>query len=100
MYKAREQATQQTLDALRDLAPQIQVTNAPESGSGSLVDPQEIADALSTYRNKMISANYLRNVNQNGFNYQAAAARNKQELRRALERASQRRAPSNHGPLM
>ena len=99
--QARDLANQQTLNAYRTLAPQIDVTNPPEYGTGTLVDPQEIADALNTYRIRMMNANHLRITKKKGFNYGAAAAGNLQELKQALQRASQRRAVSpTQGPLM
>ena len=53
------------------------------------------------YRNRMMNANQLRIVKQKGFDYNAAAARNKEELRRELERASQKRSTSTkQGQLM
>jgi len=96
--QAHDEANQQTLDAFRELAPQIKVTNSPDYGSGRLVDPQEVTDALTEYRNAMLIANHLRIAKQKGFDYNAAAARNKENLKRALERASQKRAPLKHDP--
>jgi hypothetical protein len=96
--QAHEEANQQTLDAFRELASQIKVTNSPEYGSGRLVNPQEVTDALTEYRNAMMIANHLRIAGQKGFDYKAAATRNMENLKRALERASQKRAPSQHGP--
>ncbi len=76
--QAHQEASQQTLDAFRELAPKIKVTNSAEYGTGRLVDPQEVADALTEYRNGMVIANHLRNARQKDFDYNAAAARNKE----------------------
>ncbi len=98
--KAWEQADEQTIAAYNELAPQIKVTNPPQSGDGSgLVDPQEIATALHLYREAMHDANFKRNVHVKGFDFDAAAAHNKQQLRRRLERASQKRSPERRGPI-
>ena len=56
--------------------------------AGRLVDPQEVTDALTEYRNGMMIANHLRIAGQKGFDYKAAAGNNKENLKRALERAS------------
>ena len=73
----------------------VQVTNSPESGSGKLVDPQEIRDALNVYRNRMMVANQLRIAKKEGFDYNLAAAiKNKEDLRRALEHTAQKHTPT------
>ena len=96
--KAWEQADEQTIAAYNDLAPQIQVTNPPRSGNGAgLVDPNEIAAALHEYREAMQNANFKRNVGTKGFDFDAASAHNKQQLRWRLERASQKRGPAARG---
>ncbi len=98
--KAWEQADRQTIAAYNELASQIKVTNPPQSGEGSgLVDPQEIATALNEYRVAMQNANFRRNVNLKGFDFDAAAAHNKQQLRERLERASQNRSKERRGPI-
>jgi hypothetical protein len=97
--KAWEQADEQTIAAYHEMAPQIRVTNQPQSGDGvELVDPHEIAAALHDYREAMQSANFLRNVHLKGFHFDAAAAHNKQQLRNRLERASQKQGPMRRGP--
>ena len=97
--RAWEQADEQTIAAYNELAPQIKVTNTPQSGDGAgLVDPQEIAAALHGYREQMQNANLRRNVGLKGFDFDAAAAHNKQQLRNRLERASQKRGPASRGP--
>ena len=95
-----EQADEQTIAAYNDLAPQIQVTNPPRSGNGAgLVDPHAIAAGLREYREAMQNANFKRNVGTKGFDFDAASAHNKQQLRWRLERASQRRGPAPRGPM-
>lgn len=85
--------------AYHELAPQIKVTNPPQSKDGAgLIDPHEIAAALREYREQMQNANYRRNVHLKGFDFEAAAAHNKQELRDRLERASQKRGLARRGP--
>jgi hypothetical protein len=59
-----------------------------------LVDPQEVTDALGVYHSRMMNANHLRIAREKGFDYNAAAAQNKEDLRRALEHAAQKRAPA------
>ena len=90
--QAREEANRQTLDAFHELASKIQVTNLPESGTGQLVDPEEVKDALNLYHGRMMEANQLRIEKKAGFDYNAAATENMDDLKRALEHASQKRA--------
>ena len=98
--KAWEQADEQTIAAYNELAPRIQVTNPPRSGDkAGLVDPHAIAAALNEYREAMQNANYKRNVGIKGFDFDTAAAHNKQQLRQRLERASQKRGPATRGPM-
>lgn len=97
---AWEQADAQTIAAYQELAPQIQVTNEPGSADGGgLVDAGEIAAALRAYREDMQNANLRRNAKIKGFNYNAAAAYHKQQLRKRLERASQKNRPAERGPM-
>jgi hypothetical protein len=98
--EAWEQADAQTIAAFQELAPQIQVTNVPESEDGGrLVDADEIAAALRAYREDMQGANLSRNSRIKGFDYNAAAAYHKQQLRKRLERASQKNRPAQRGPM-
>jgi hypothetical protein len=98
--KAWEQADKQTIAAYVELAPQIKVTNPPPSENGvGLVDPQEVAAALHEFREAMQNANFKRNVHPDQFDFDAAAAHNKQQLRVRLERASQKRAPVQRGSV-
>jgi len=98
--RAWEEADEQTVAAYNELAPQIKVTNPPQSGDrGGLVDPHEIAAALHEYRQEMQHANFKRNVGINGFDFEAAAAHNRQQLRQRLERASHKRGPAARGPM-
>lgn len=98
--KAWEEADAQTIAAFNELAPQIKVTNAPNSGDGKgLVDPDEITTALFLYRDAMQSANLKRNTGKSKVAFEAEAAQNKEQLRRRLERASQRRGLALKGPL-
>jgi len=87
------EATQQMIDAYRELAPSVQVTNQRQSSGDPLVDPNDIADALQRYRDAMGSANYLRATKGGSFNYSAAAKKAKQELKDDLTHACQRKAP-------
>lgn len=89
--KAWEEADEQMLAAFQELAPQIDVTNKREGGYRPLVDPAEIAAVLESFRNQMFQANYARL--SKGFDFDAAAKRNFRQLRRRLERASQKNAP-------
>ena len=99
--QAWKEANDQTLSAFHDLAGQIQVTNTPDYHTGHIVDPDEIADALNEYRNNMQAANHQRIAGQPGYDYRAAADRNKQQLKRALEHASQKRAaPPKQGSVL
>jgi hypothetical protein len=83
--RAWEQADKQTIAAYNELAPQIKVTNPAQSADGSgLVDPQEIATALHEYREAMQNAYFKRNVHRKGFDFDAAAAHNKRQLRERL----------------
>jgi hypothetical protein len=95
-----ELANDQTIDAFNELAPQIKVTNQRQSEHEPLVDPHEIADALKIYRGKMQQANLLAIEGAPGFDYDAAAARNKRELRQRLQQASQKNAPRTELPAM
>jgi hypothetical protein len=101
--KAWEKANEQTIAAFNELAPQIEVTNVKQSDADILVDPHEVADALRTYRDEMGVANHLRAIKGKAFDFDAAAARNKQELKERLIRASQKNAPrpatQNKGPM-
>jgi hypothetical protein len=98
--KAWEDADEQTIAAYNELAPQIKVTNLPKSDGGAgLIDPHEIATALHEYREAMQNANFKRNVQLKGFDFDAAAAHNKQQLRQRLERASQKRGPAQRGSM-
>jgi hypothetical protein len=98
--KAWEQADMQTIATYHELASQIEVTNTPQSDGGQgLVDPNEIAGALHEYRQAMQNANFRRNSGLRGFDFEAAAVHNKQQLRRRLERASQKRGPVPRGPM-
>jgi len=98
--KALEQAYRQTIDAFHELAPQIRVTNRPQSAdSAGLVDPNEVAAALHEYREAMQNANFRRNIRLKGFDFDAASAHNKKQLRIRLERAGQKPAPAPGGPM-
>jgi hypothetical protein len=96
---AWEKANQQTLDAFNELAPQIEVTNDGYD-NGELVDADEIAAALKLYRGRMQENNLLRTARAPGFNFDAASAEAKRNLRQRLIEASQKRAPKRKsGPL-
>jgi hypothetical protein len=47
----------------------------------------------------MQDANYKRNVGIKGFDFDAAAAHNKQQLRQRLEQSSQKHGPTTRGPM-
>lgn len=94
-----EKANEQTIDAFRELAPQIHVTNQPHYDDGSLVDPREIARELDTYRDAMRVANMLHAKQVKGSNFDETARRNKQRLKEGLERASQKRAAPVREPF-
>jgi hypothetical protein len=67
--------------------------------SFSLWASARIAAALHEYRQAMQNADFTRNVGIKGFDFDAAAAHNKQQLRQRLERASQKRGPAPRGPM-
>lgn len=90
-------ASEQAIVAFQELAPQIHVTN--RSGSSGLVDPQEVADALKVYRQEMQLAFTLKQVKGNTYNFAAAAARAKQELKARLTNACQKDASRPRGPV-
>jgi len=92
--EAWDEASKQTIEAFQELAPKIQVTN--EYGH---VEPLDIADALQDYRNKMQQANHLRKT-ITGFDFDAAAAGYKRELKERLTNACQKDAPKKRGPTM
>jgi len=96
--EAWDKASQQTIEAFHELAPTIQVTN-PYSSEGR-VDPHEVADALKTYRQAMEAANLLKAHNTKDFDFPAAAARAKQELKDSLTKACQRKAPPPTRPTL
>jgi hypothetical protein len=96
--EAWEKASQQTEAAFAHLAPQIQVTNV--YGPNGLVDPDEIAEALRVYRQEMFRANYLRALKGPGYNFAAAAATAKQELKAQLIKACQKQTPRQSGPVL
>jgi hypothetical protein len=76
------------------------VTNVSKTGDGTgLVDPDEISRALFLYREAMQNANFKRNIGGSKSVFETDATRNKEELRRRLERASQKREGSRKGPL-
>ncbi len=81
--KAWDQATQQTIDAFNELAPQIQVTNI--YGPDGLVDPGEIKDALRIYRDDMEQANLLRARQVKDFDFDAAAGAQQARTQRASD---------------
>jgi hypothetical protein len=95
---AWREASQQTIQAFNELAPQIEVTN--EYGQNGLVDPDEIKDALRIYRSEMQHANYMRNAGAKTFDYAARAAQNKEEFKERLTRACQQNGPRRGGPAM
>lgn len=98
--KAWELADEQTIAAYDELAPEIRVTNPPQSHEGAgLVDPDEITAALHAYREAMQNANFKRNVGIKRFDFEAAADHNKRQLRQRLERAGQKRSPKPRGPI-
>jgi hypothetical protein len=99
VQKAWDKATDQTIAAFNELAPLIEVTNVKQSEAGDLVDPHEIAEALRAYRDEMGVANYQRAVKGKSFDFDSVAARNKQELKERLTRASQRDAPPPARPV-
>ncbi|MBI2823391.1 MAG: hypothetical protein HYX69_01730 [Planctomycetia bacterium] len=78
-------------------APQIRATN--KYGPNGRVDPHEVRHALRIYREQMGSANYLKTQGPRSFDFGAAAARAKEELRTRLTGASQRHAPQQLGPV-
>ena len=96
--EAWHKASEQTVKAFHELAPQIQVTNT--YGPSGLVDPHEVSEALKAYRDQMGSANYLKAVKGTGFNFNAAAASAKQELRTRFIDACQKGAPRPSGPTL
>jgi hypothetical protein len=63
------------------------------------VDPQEIAAALHEYREAMQNAFFKRNAHIKGFDFDAAAAHSKMQLRQRLERASQKPGPARRGSM-
>ena len=98
--EAWKKASEQTIEAFHELTPQIQVTNVRQSGQGSLVNPHEIADALRIYRNAMQRANYFKSNKVKVFDFDAEAARNKQELKESLTTACQKNAPRTQKPAL
>jgi hypothetical protein len=96
--QAWEKASQQTIQAYQELASQIKVTN--KYGPNGLVDPEEIATALMAYRARMQQANFLRTQNAKRFDYDAAAADAKRDLRERLTKAAQKDSPPAHGPVL
>jgi hypothetical protein len=96
--EAWDKASQQTIEAFHELAPTIQVTN-PYSPDGR-VDPHEVTDALKTYRQAMEAANILKAHNTKDFDFPAAAARAKQELKERLTKACQKKTPPGSRPTL
>ena len=96
--EAAQKASEQTIKAFCELAPQIQVTNP--YGPNGLVDPQDVADALKLYCAAMQQANLLRSRNAPNFDFNVRAARIKQELKERLTRACQKNAPHVPGPAL
>jgi hypothetical protein len=96
--EAWDKASQQTIEAFNELVPTIKVTNSysPEG----LVDPHEVADALNTYRQAMQAANSLKANDTKDFDFSAAAAQAKQQLKDSLTKACQKRAPRHSGPTL
>jgi hypothetical protein len=98
LKEANRRATEQTIQAFKELAPQIKVTNVPISSDDALVSPEAISEALVGYHNEMSSANYMKHLHGAQFDFDTAAKTIKERLRKRLERASQRPKPAN-GPI-
>ncbi|HEX4145626.1 MAG TPA: hypothetical protein VHY91_19125 [Pirellulales bacterium] len=96
--EAWDKASQQTIDAFNELAPTVKVTN-PYSPDG-YVEPKEVADAVESYRQAMQAANSLQAHKARHFDFSAAAARAKQELKERLTNACQKRAPQTGRPAL
>lgn len=94
IFAARKEADMQTVEAFREIAPEIEVTNLP-SAERDLVNPTEVAEALAAYRARMQIANWHRDVGSKHFDYSAAAAEAKRDLRNRLIKASQQYGPSS-----
>lgn len=97
VFEAREIATRQTMEAFRELAAEIEVTNE-YSGPNGLVDAGEVSEALMAYRNRMLQANWLRSEDGTNFDYEATASDAKRQLKQRLMDASQRNAQPFRGP--
>ena len=93
--EAWDKASQQTIEAFNELAPQIQVTN-PYHPDGR-VDPTDVVHALTVYRGAMQTANLLKSHGHKDFDFAAATARAKQELKERLTRACQKTPPQKRG---
>ena len=96
--EASQKASEQTIRAFQELAPQIQVTN--KYGGNGLVNPTEVVEALKAYRQQMQSLNYLTDAKSKDFDFDASAAWAKQELKERLIKASQKDAPPPTGPVL
>jgi hypothetical protein len=96
--EAWDKASQQTIEAFNELAPTIQVTN--QYSPDGLVDPHEVADALKTYCQAMQAANSLKAHDTKDFDFSAAAAQAKQQLKDSLTKACQKRAPRSSGSTL
>jgi hypothetical protein len=96
--EAGQKASEQTISAFEELAPQIEVTN--KYGGNGLVNPTEVVEALKAYRQQMQSLNYLMDTKSKDFDFDASAARAKQELKKRLIKASQKDAPRQTGPVL
>ena len=95
--EAWDKASQQTIEAFDELAPQIQVTN-PYSPDGR-VDPNEVADAQDLPRCDA-SGELIEGAQHQGFRLLRCRGRAKQELKDRLTKACQKRAPQAQGPTL
>jgi hypothetical protein len=96
---ALQKANDQTIKAFRELAPQIHVTNQRYVGE-SLVDPHEVADALRAYRDEMGTWNRLNAAGSEHIDYDEAAAKSKEALKKRLIEASQPQQPKKPGSMI
>lgn len=96
--KAWKKASEQTIEAFQELAPQIQVTNV--YGPNGLVDPEEVATALKIYRTRMQQANLLKSENAPGFDFDSAATDAKRDFKERLTKAAQKDEPPARRSLL